>query len=50
MVNFPAITYSKDQLEDEASKDFTYTVREEKGEDTTVEYDETVHGGYPRDG
>lgn len=43
VVNFPAITYSKDQLEGEASKDFTYTVREEKGEDATVEYDETVY-------
>lgn len=43
VVNFPAITYSKDQLEGEASKDFTFTVREEKGEDATVEYDETVY-------
>lgn len=43
VVNFPAITYSKDQLEGEASKDFTFTVREERGEDTTVEYDETVY-------
>lgn len=42
-VNFPAITYSKDQLEGETSKDFTFTVREEKGEDATVEYDETVY-------
>lgn len=43
VVNFPVIAYSKDQLEGEASKDFTYTVREEKGEDATVEYDETVY-------
>lgn len=43
VVNFPAITYSKDQLEGKTSKDFTYTVREEKGEDATVEYDETVY-------
>lgn len=43
VVNFPAITYSKDQLEGETSKDFTFTVREEKGEDATVEYDETVY-------
>ena len=42
-VNFPVIAYSKDRLEGETSKDFTYTVREEKGEDATVEYDETVY-------
>ena len=42
-VNFPGITFSKNQLEGTMSKDFTFTVREETGSDSLIRYDDTVY-------